>query len=170
MEFSYYIVETDDIKCNFSFIKNIESLDNLNDNETIIYIQIEDNYKYFNIYNLYKVTISLNLLKNYIFYYIIYKLSLLINKKILNIFNPISYNMDFIHNIDILKKRQNLYSYRFKNIENIWLNEEINHITNILDKIEIDIDKYSIYILSFPYIKEKILYKQDIIDCICKYL
>jgi hypothetical protein len=196
MEFSCYQLETVSIKYNFVFIKN---------KDNIIYMKICEEYKTYNLYSYLNITLSLDTLCTYKFYYIIYRLSLLNTKDIYSvientigdrvnkwnilslsknkyylnnkfiisyIFKENPYNLDFslstINNLNLLKKRQKNDSGIFTNIENIWLNEEINHMTNILEKIEIDIDKYNIYIVSLPYIKDKLSYKQDIIDCIYK--
>jgi hypothetical protein len=119
MEFSYYILENNNIKCIFYFEKN----------KNIINIKIIDYYKCYNMDAYIYIKFLFDSFDKFPFFYIIYKLSLYIKKIINNKFLDIyidnlltleNSNSIYLNNENFIYTRNYLYSIIFSNIEYIW--------------------------------------------------
>jgi hypothetical protein len=197
MEFSCYRLETINMKRDFIFVKNEENIiymkilyyitpSYISNSYIKITLSLELLKKYYYYYMIYKLSLFITrdihsiIKQKYTNLWNIYALCQIDNNSFTKEFllagtlNENPYNIDFYltnkYTNNILNKHQDLYSNDFINSGDVWLNFEIIDMIKILDKIQLDIDKHSLYIIALPYIQKNINDKQDIIDCIWKYI
>lgn len=190
MQFTCYSLNTRESERRFVFIKNgdLIQMNILNtyylNSETYSFSIILPMYKFIKYecsYILYQLSIFLT--KKFIKHnnkWSIWSISNYMNKSFttepINVFTFLSdpTNIEFIisnqNKIDRLNQYQITDSIIHNKTFDFWINYEIRHIHNILNLIEEYTNESQINILALPYINKLVLYKQDIIEYIWKYL